>query len=116
MREGIDLKGTVPRLNQCYLCKVWRLEKNLHPIEIPDQGGSYTQRLACRGCLNEITPKPDLQDEPQTGEKKYKGKTKGVGVVFVKEDDKAIKPSERKRNQRRKSAIRLQIKEAMLNR
>lgn len=30
MREGIDLKGTVPRLNQCYLCKVWRLEKNLH--------------------------------------------------------------------------------------
>jgi len=45
------------------------MEKRLLSIEIPDQGGSYIQKLACSGCLNEITPKLGLQDEPQIGEK-----------------------------------------------
>lgn len=53
MREGIDLKGTVPRLNQCYLCKGWFLERLLKPVEVPDQGSSYVQKLACRKCLFE---------------------------------------------------------------
>jgi len=43
--------GKYPRLNQCYLCKTWKLEKNLSPIEIPDQAG-YVQKLACQECLS----------------------------------------------------------------
>lgn len=34
----------VPRLNQCYLCKTWHLEKNLQAIEIPDQGSGYIRK------------------------------------------------------------------------
>lgn len=45
--------GKYPKLNQCYLCKAWKLEKNLSPIEIPDQTG-YVEKLACRGCLDSI--------------------------------------------------------------
>ena len=45
--------GKYPRLNQCYLCKAWKLEKNLSPIEIPDQAG-YVQKLACQECLSKI--------------------------------------------------------------
>ena len=46
--------GKYPRLNQCYLCKAWHLEKNLSPIEIPSQGSEYVQKLACKKCLDEI--------------------------------------------------------------
>ena len=45
-------EGTI--LNQCYLCKAWALEKNLKPIEIPDQGAGYVRKLACLKCLNII--------------------------------------------------------------
>jgi len=44
---------SIPRLNQCYLCKVWRLEKELRPVEVPDQVG-YVKKLACEDCLNQI--------------------------------------------------------------
>jgi hypothetical protein len=43
--------GRMPRLNQCYLCKTWHLEKDLSPVEIPDQGNNYIQKLACPECL-----------------------------------------------------------------
>ena len=39
------------RLNQCFLCKAWQFEKNLSPIEIPDQAG-YIQKLACQECFS----------------------------------------------------------------
>ncbi len=45
--------GKYPRLNQCYLCKTWRLEKSLSPVEIPDQAG-WIEKKACRDCLNKI--------------------------------------------------------------
>jgi len=43
--------GRLPRLNQCYLCKAWHIEKDLSPVEVPDQGNSYVQKLACQECL-----------------------------------------------------------------
>jgi hypothetical protein len=48
-----DDSGKYPRVAQCYLCKAWRLEKSLSPIEIPDQAG-YVQKLACQECLREV--------------------------------------------------------------
>lgn len=49
-------KGNIPKLNQCYLCKAWHLEKDLSPIEVPDQAG-YVRKLACQGCLDRIAAK-----------------------------------------------------------
>jgi hypothetical protein len=43
----------IPKLNQCYLCKAWHLEKDLSPVEIPDQAG-YIRKLACQKCLGAI--------------------------------------------------------------
>jgi hypothetical protein len=51
-------KGNIPRLNQCFVCKGWALEKNLHPIEVPDQAG-YVQKLAYQKCLDQITGKEE---------------------------------------------------------
>ncbi len=73
MRENIKFEEPTPRLNQCYLCKTWRLEKDLMPIEIPDQGASYIQKLACRGCFNKIIPKSTIQDKPQGDENEKEG-------------------------------------------
>jgi hypothetical protein len=67
-----SLKKTLPRLNQCYLCKGWYLEKNLQPVEIPDQAG-YVQKRGCKRCLDEIMAGSGLQDEPQAGEKERQG-------------------------------------------
>jgi hypothetical protein len=53
LQEG-EIVTDIPRLGQCYLCKTWRLEKDLSPIEIPDQGGGYVQKSACESCLDEI--------------------------------------------------------------
>jgi hypothetical protein len=53
--------GRHPRLNQCYLCKGWYLEKNLSPIEIPDQAG-WIEKKACQECLNKILDKK-VRDE-----------------------------------------------------
>ncbi|MGO8989070.1 MAG: hypothetical protein ACLQGU_19750 [bacterium] len=47
----------LPRLNQCYLCKAWHLEKELSSVEIPDQGNGYVQKLACEGCFDKIIGK-----------------------------------------------------------
>jgi hypothetical protein len=44
----------IPRLNQCYLCKAWHLERELQPIEVSDQAG-YVRKLACQKCLKEVT-------------------------------------------------------------
>jgi len=46
----------IPRLNQCYVCKASKLEKNLSPIEVPDQTG-YIRKMACQDCLNIILEK-----------------------------------------------------------
>jgi hypothetical protein len=51
--DRMDMKREVPRLNQCFLCKEWRLEKTFFPIEVPDQAG-YIRKMACRGCLDRI--------------------------------------------------------------
>lgn len=56
----------VPRLNQCFICKAWHLEKNLIPIEVPDQGASYVQKRGCKKCLEEIMGGSGLQDAPKT--------------------------------------------------
>jgi hypothetical protein len=45
--------GKCPRLNQCYLCKAWQLEKNLSPVEVPDQVG-WIEKKACQHCLAKI--------------------------------------------------------------
>lgn len=58
----------IPRLNQCFLCKGWFLEKDLKPIEIPDQAG-YVQKRGCKKCLDEIMAGSGRQDEPQQGGK-----------------------------------------------
>jgi hypothetical protein len=50
-------KGKIPRLNQCWICKRFYLEKVLSPIEIPSQGSEYVQKLACQKCLDGITGK-----------------------------------------------------------
>lgn len=47
-------KSGIPRLNQCYLCKAWKLEETLSPIEVPDQGNGYVRKLACEKCLDGI--------------------------------------------------------------
>jgi hypothetical protein len=49
----LERSGKYPRLNQCYLCKAWKLEKNLSPIEIPDQAG-WIEKKACQGCLSKV--------------------------------------------------------------
>ena len=41
------------RLNQCYLCKGWQLEKNLSPVEVPDQVG-WIEKKACQECLGKV--------------------------------------------------------------
>lgn len=50
----MDKKNSIPRLNQCFLCKKWDLEEKLSFIEIPDQGASYVKKMACQKCLKEI--------------------------------------------------------------
>jgi hypothetical protein len=61
-------KESIPRLNQCYLCKSWHLEEGLHPIEVPDQAG-YVKKLGCQKCLDQIMGQSGFQDGPQAGEK-----------------------------------------------
>lgn len=41
------------RVNQCYLCRAWQLDKNLSPIDIPDQAG-WVEKKGCKKCLDEI--------------------------------------------------------------
>lgn len=72
LQEG-EIVSDVPRLNQCFLCKEWHLEKDLHPIEVPDQGGGYIQKSTCKSCLDKIMGRFSLQDEPQEGEVEKKG-------------------------------------------
>ena len=42
-----------PRLAKCFLCGAWALEKNLSPIEVPDQAG-WIEKKACEKCLDPI--------------------------------------------------------------
>ncbi|MGA2463333.1 MAG: hypothetical protein ABSH06_03140 [Thermodesulfobacteriota bacterium] len=58
----------IPRLNQCFLCKRWDLEKNLFSIEVPDQAGCYIKKLGCQECIDEIMGRSALQDKPEGGE------------------------------------------------
>ncbi len=53
-KEDVEGEMTeIPRLNRCFLCKRWRLEAWLYPIEVPDQTG-YVKKLACKRCLDAI--------------------------------------------------------------
>lgn len=49
-----EKSGSLPRLNQCFLCKKWDLEEKLLPVWVPSQGIEYVQKLACKGCLGPI--------------------------------------------------------------
>ena len=60
--KNVKESQSIPRLNQCYLCKAWRLEKDLQPVEVPDQAG-YVQKVACQKCLGEIMAGSTRQDE-----------------------------------------------------
>jgi hypothetical protein len=51
---------TIPRLNQCYLCKTWRLERKLSLVEVPDQSG-YVQKPCCKACLDEVKGDDDAE-------------------------------------------------------
>jgi len=42
------------RLDQCFICKAWALVDRLKQIEVPDQGGAWIPKLACRRCLRKI--------------------------------------------------------------
>ncbi len=53
-QQTLSNPENVIRLNQCYLCKEWELEKNLKPVEIPSQGTEYVRKLACQKCLDNI--------------------------------------------------------------
>lgn len=55
LQEG-EIVSDVPKLNLCFICKAWHLEKELHPIEVPDQAG-YVRKLACGKCIDEILGK-----------------------------------------------------------
>ncbi|MGD0915700.1 MAG: hypothetical protein ABSB22_04490 [Thermodesulfobacteriota bacterium] len=59
-----EIVTEVPRLNQCFICKAWRLERDLAPVEVPDQGASYIQKRGCKKCLEEIMGESSLQDAP----------------------------------------------------
>lgn len=52
-QQLLSNSGKAPRLNQCYLCKAWQLEKNLSLIEVVHQTG-YVQKLACQDCLSKV--------------------------------------------------------------
>jgi len=52
------LGNDIPRLDQCYLCKAWRREKDLFAIEIRDAVG-WIRKLACGKCLDEIVKKEE---------------------------------------------------------
>lgn len=46
--------GKNPRVNQCYLCKVWQLDKSLLLIDIPDQGSGWVEKKCCQSCLDKL--------------------------------------------------------------
>lgn len=44
-----------PRLNQCFICGKWTVEKILHPVEVPSQGAEYVTKLICPSCMLPIS-------------------------------------------------------------
>jgi len=48
------MTNPISRLNVCWICKGWFLERLLKPVEIPDQGTSYILKLCCSKCLASI--------------------------------------------------------------
>lgn len=46
---------TIPRLNECFICKKWTLEEIMHPIEVQSQGAEYVKKLICPVCLLPIS-------------------------------------------------------------
>ena len=50
------MSENIPRLNRCIICGKWYLEKDLGPIEVPDQTG-YIQKLGCQGCIDSVINK-----------------------------------------------------------
>ena len=49
----LNSPGKYSRLDQCFLCKKWYLEKVLSSIEVPDQTG-WIEKKACQSCLKSI--------------------------------------------------------------
>ncbi len=44
-----------PRLNQCFICEKWTLEKIMHSVEVPSQGAEYVKKLICPPCMLPIS-------------------------------------------------------------
>jgi hypothetical protein len=61
-----EVDDSIPKLNRCFLCGSWVLEKHLKPILVPDQTGCV-QKLACETCLDKIMGGSAVQNEPQAG-------------------------------------------------
>ena len=55
--------GKHPHVNQCFLCKTWALDKNLSPIEVPDQAG-WVEKRACQKCLDSILSGVAIECKP----------------------------------------------------
>jgi hypothetical protein len=53
----LEESGKCPRLNQCVICRAWKLEKDLSPVEVPDQAG-WIEKKACSTCLGGILNAP----------------------------------------------------------
>ena len=56
----------IPRLNQCFICKAWRLEESLAPVEVADQVG-YVQKLICKECMEKINPGSPIRYPKEDG-------------------------------------------------
>lgn len=59
-REG---DGKNPRVDQCYLCRAWQLDRNLLPIDIPDQGAAWVEKKCCQSCFDKLQSSagPDIK-------------------------------------------------------
>ena len=38
-------EGSIPKLNKCFLCRSWGLEKDLQVILVPDGATGYVRKL-----------------------------------------------------------------------
>jgi len=58
----------IPRLNKCFVCVKWTVEKAMYPVEVPSQGTEYVKKLICRSCMLPISIEmQDLAKEKKEG-------------------------------------------------
>ena len=46
--------GKHPRVRQCFICQPWTIDKDMQPIEVPDQGAGWIEKRACKKCLDSL--------------------------------------------------------------